>query len=115
MKRAAARIASFHRVLLVVSSIAIGVAGSRVASDPTEWPSWAIVAASGCLLFVADVGRRLDDDGRTLSVATHTPLGAARRDAASTPQTRAIAVGSVLTAAFILVAIAFVVFDWPST
>jgi hypothetical protein len=106
MKSIAGRISSFHRVLLVLSSIALGVVGSRVATDPTEWPSWALLIGCGCLLFVADVGRHVDEKGRTIATAAKMPLDSARRDVASTSEARAVALASLGATLAVLAAIA---------
>jgi hypothetical protein len=81
-----------------------------VATDPKEWPSWALLLACGCLLFVADVGRHIDEKGRTISIAAKMPLDAARRDVASTAEARGVALGSLVALLAVLAAVAFLLF-----
>jgi hypothetical protein len=106
MKWIAATIAPFHRVLLVLSSVALGIVGSRVATDPTELPSWALVVSAGSLLFVADLARNVDEKGRTIAVSTRSPISVARRDVTNAGEARAIFFSALLV---VLSAIASVV------
>lgn len=103
MRAIAAAVASLHRYLLVASSIAIGVVGSRVATDPAELESWILLGAFAALLYVADVGRRVDENGRVIATATRTPLGRARKDAATTGDVRSILIGSAVAVVCVVV------------
>ena len=103
MKILAARISSLHRILLVASSVVLGVVGSRVATDPQEWASWALLLACGSLLFIADVGRHVDDKARIVAAAARVALPTARRDVVSTGESRAIAIGTAIAIVCIVV------------
>jgi hypothetical protein len=110
LKSGAAKIAGFHRVLLVLSSVGLGVMGSRVATDLADWGSWALVAAFALLLFVADVARNIEERGKTIAVTTKTPLGAARRDVTTSSESRVITVATLLAVVF---AAASLLLAWP--
>src|SRR5690606_24334071 len=99
MKRIAALIAPIHRVLLVLSSVTVGVVGSRVASDPSAWQPWTLLVASGLLLFVSDLARHIDERARTIAVTTKSPIAAARRDVASLGEARVVTLGLALAVA----------------
>lgn len=83
MKRLLAVVCAFHRVILVVSTVAVGVFASRVASDPTESSSWIFLLAAAVLLFVSDAARQVDENGRSLFQATGVPLSRTRIDVMS--------------------------------
>lgn len=100
MRRVAGTISSLHRFLLVASSVAIGVFASRVASFPEEVGLWALLAAFSALMFLADIGRRVDENGRTLSAASRIPIATAREDAL----TKSDLVGIVASGGFCLLA-----------
>ncbi|MDR6201055.1 hypothetical protein QE374_002964 [Microbacterium sp. SORGH_AS428] len=109
MRRIAAAVASMHRYLLVACSIAIGVVGSRVATDPAEVESWVLLVAFGAGLYVADVARRVDENGRIIATTTKTVVARARRDAATTGDVRSIIAGSIVAVAGIAMGAALVV------
>lgn len=56
-----------NRTLLVVSTVGLGIVGSRVATDLKEYSSWFLVAAFAILLAVSDAARDYDERARELS------------------------------------------------
>lgn len=69
--------------MLIASSVVLGVAGSRVATDLTEWASWLALVACASLLFVADFGRQIDEEARVLSGASGFNIKRTREDVTS--------------------------------
>jgi hypothetical protein len=61
-------------------------------------------------LFVADVGRHIDEKGRTIAIAAKMPLDAARRDVASSAEARGVAIGTAAALLFGLAAMTLLLF-----
>lgn len=61
------QVVRLHRALLVLGTVALAVAGSRVASSPGEVPSWGVILGGAILLVVADVAREFDIHARELA------------------------------------------------
>lgn len=70
----------FHRTLLVLSTIGISVAASRVANDVREYGSWLVTAGGASLMIAADLGREVEDRASALASKAQTDLAKARAD-----------------------------------
>jgi hypothetical protein len=57
----------FHRALLIVATVGLAVAASRVASNSSEVGSWLLTLAFGLLLLLADVAREIEEAAQALS------------------------------------------------
>lgn len=93
----------FHRAILVFGTILVAVAGSRVATDPTEWASWGLILSGAMLLVLADIVRDFDYAAKELGRTSMRPdYAGALRDILSIRRTGAIwllLAGSALLAA----------------
>jgi hypothetical protein len=69
-----------HRSILVLSTVVLSIAGSRVASTPGDWTDWLFLVAAAIMLFVADICREIDEVARQLAVSSSRTPQQARRD-----------------------------------
>jgi hypothetical protein len=70
----------YHRVLFVVGTVVLAVAGSRVANDLSEYGSWILVAASVGMIAASDVAREMEQVATVLAESSRAEIGTARRD-----------------------------------
>ena len=70
----------FHRALLIVATVGVAVAASRVATDASDVGSWLLTAAFALLLLVADLAREVEEAAGSLADSSGQSREAARRD-----------------------------------
>ena len=70
-----------NRYVLVLATTVLGIAGSRVASDPKSLADWLIVSGAALALFVSDVCREAMDTASRLRTNTKEQRTRARADA----------------------------------
>jgi hypothetical protein len=69
-----------HRVLLVLATLGLAIAGSRVATDLKAVGNWLIVAGATIFLYFADWCREVDEAAALLRVRTREDRARARTD-----------------------------------
>lgn len=69
-----------NRILLVVSTVGLGVAGSKVATDVHDYPWWLLLASFAVGLWLSDVCRQTDDRARELERTAKVPYVRAASD-----------------------------------
>jgi hypothetical protein len=69
-----------NRILLVVSTVGLGVAGSKVAADVHDYPWWLLLASFAVCLWLSDVCRQTDDRARELERTAKVPYLRAASD-----------------------------------
>ena len=69
-----------HRPLLIGGTVAIAIAGSRIANDAGDWGSWIALVGGAGILFVADVLAGLEADAGFLVSTTDADRATARLD-----------------------------------
>ena len=89
-------VSRFHRFLLIIATIGIGVAASRVAADASESPSWLLLGGCGLMLAAADVLREVEVAATQLSVASQVDITRTRADVLRTKRPLVVAIVLVL-------------------
>ncbi len=56
-----------HRVLLVVSTLTLGIFGSRIATDMTSLGDWLVATGATVAIYLSDLCREIEDSARVLS------------------------------------------------
>lgn len=103
-----------HRVLLVASTVGLGIAGSKVADDYRE-PAWVwLVCACALLLWLSDVCRQLDDVSRALVRSAKVSHDKAARDFLRGSDAVKVGVGSAAVGVLILAAVLWPLLALPS-
>jgi hypothetical protein len=63
-----------HRLLLILSTVGLGVAGSRVAADFQDLVWVCLLLGFAALLWLADACQQMDDRARELARSTNVPI-----------------------------------------
>lgn len=100
----------FHRALLVVATVGVAVAASRVATDTSEVGGWLLTAAFALLLLVADLAREIEEAAQSLSDSSGETRDDARRDIYTTRHPRSISMTLLL--AVVLLVGSVVAYSW---
>lgn len=69
-----------HRPLLIGGTVALAIAGARVANDIGDWGSWIALVGGAGILYIADVFSALEVDASFLARTTDAERATARRD-----------------------------------
>lgn len=72
-----------HRFILIASTVALGVTGSKVAEDFADVSWWLFLAAAAVALGLADILRPLADNTRELAAKTKSRYADTSRDVLS--------------------------------
>jgi hypothetical protein len=80
----------FHRALLIVATVGVAVAASRVAADTSEVGGWLLTSGFALLLLVADLAREVEEAAQALSGSSGETRDDARRDIYTTRHPRSI-------------------------
>jgi hypothetical protein len=91
----------FSRVVFVVGTVALAIAGSRVANDVESWGDWLLTTAAVILIAGADVGRELNDHARSLAMESKMPFAQSLSDVVGTHGSR-WSVAAIPTALFLI-------------
>jgi hypothetical protein len=100
----------FHRALLIVATVGVAVAASRVATDVSEVGAWLLTAAFALLLVVADLAREVEEAAQSLSDSSGQSRHDARRDIFATRYPKSIS--KTLTVVVVLVIASAVAYSW---
>lgn len=97
-----------HRILLVLSTVGLGVAGSKVADNYRD-PAWVwLLCACALLLWLSDVCRQVDDMSRELVRSAKVPYAQATSDFLRGSDAAKVSIGS---AVFFVLLIGAII--WP--
>jgi hypothetical protein len=100
----------FHRALLIVATVGVAVAASRVATDTSEIGGWLLTAAFALLLLVADLAREVEEAARSLSDSSGESRHDARRDIYASRNPKSVSM--TLAVAVALFAASVVAYSW---
>lgn len=100
----------FHRALLIVATVGVAVAASRVAADTSRVGGWLLTAAFALLLMVADLAREVEEAAQSLSDSSGQSRHHARRDIYGTRHARSISL--TLAVSLVLFVASAVAYSW---
>lgn len=102
-----------HRILLVLSTVGLGVAGSKVADDYRD-PAWVwLLCACALLLWLSDVCRQVDDMSRELVKSAKVTYAKAATDFLRGSDAAKVGLGSAIFFAFTIVAVVWPLLSLP--
>ena len=70
----------FHRASLIVATVGLAIAGSRVASHPAELPAWVVMVGAAVILVVADLSKNIYERAKALAGSATASVHDALRD-----------------------------------
>lgn len=85
-----------HRPLLVLSTVGLGVAGSKVADGVGGFGWWLLLFTFAATLWLSDVARQIDDRTRELVRSTRVSYDEAAGDFLHGSDTWRVAIGGVV-------------------
>jgi hypothetical protein len=100
------RVVPAHRVIFVVATALLGVAGSFVASDPRSISSWIFFVGSALGMYAGDVCNEIETDARTLASPGEPAGSDARLDALESRRPRALIAICILSLLMVMIGFA---------